>query len=300
MSEPRITVVTTVYNRLPGLKLHLASLVLQKDAPDFHVVVADDGSEADLTAYVLQVAKVLPVTYLRVPHGDPLLGVRTRNMGCAVVPRETTHIWLTDADIVFNPNAVFGAYKHLREEPNVVIAGRYDWMPNMAVTPEDLAERFEDFVNCRLPRLPMKPESQGGAEELPSGARADPRTRFGVWGDCVTTFDCKGATLGSNLIVPIEAWKQTGGYDENMPPACNAGDAEFGFALEKCGWRNIHCDHIAGYHLYHERNILGLTLGVRKGIAYICQKYGVPFNPKNLPELPEGVTDEWSEAQCPN
>ena len=290
----RLTFVTTVYNRIESVRLHLRSLENQSE-PDFHVVVADDGSTEDIHGLVQR--SNLAITHLRALHDERLLGVKTRNRGCANVPPDTTHIWLTDGDIVFNPQAVAWAYRHLQSMPKTVIAGRYDWMPRMDVTQADITLRFDDFVHCRLPLLPMDPESQGGARKMLDGRNSDPRSEE-CFTDCTKTYGCKGGILGSNVIVPIEAWVQTGGYDENMPPACNAGDCEFGHNLALHGWKNIYCPHIIGYHLYHERDTLALTLGVRQGIVYMSKKYGYALDyAKHLPKLPPGVTDEFSHLE---
>lgn len=287
-----ITFVSTVYNRIDSVRLHLESLTLQRAAPPFAVIVTDDGSTDDIFSLVQE----YDVMYYWQPHGDPLLGVRARNQGCRVVPPQTTHIWLTDGDIVFNPEAVFNAYNHLEERPNILYGGRYDWMPNMAVTADDIKYNWEAFVNCALPRLPMD-SYQGGRAGVGRGRNFDPRTK---WGDCYKESTAGGGLLGSNAIIPIEAFKESGGYDEDMPPACNAGDCEFGMHLGKLGYRISLCDCIRGYHLYHHRDELQLTLGVRKGIQYIHQKYpemGI-FDPTwMIPKLPDGVTDEFSEAE---
>jgi len=254
--------------------------------------MVDDGSTEDTRGVFQEYAKDGWAFY-QFPHGDPLLGNRARNEGMRLVSPETTHIWLTDGDIVFNKYAVFHAYRHLAERPDIIYGGRYDWMPRMKVTCEDLQYRWNDFIRCKLPWLPMK-SPMGGRPGEPGGHNLDPRKR---WGDCYEEHVAGGGLLGSNAIIPVQAFKDTGGYDENMPPASNSGDCEFGFHLGSLGYKLSQCQCIRGYHLYHHRDMLALTLGARAGIIYMHDKY--PWLPKvvhkkHLPKLPPGVTDEWS------
>lgn len=289
-----ITFVTTLYNRISSATLHLESLKLQQDTQPFSVIAVDDGSSQDIFGLCMKYRKDLDMMYYWQPHGDPLLGIRARNQGCRIVPSKTTHIWLTDGDIVFNPQAVQNAYKHLEERPDIIYGGRYDWMPKMTVTADDLKYRWDAFVNCTLPRERMA-TFQGGRAGRPRNL--DPRTK---WGDCYKEYKCGGGLLGSNVIIPVKAFRESGGYDENMPPACNAGDCEFGFHLGTLDYKISLCDCIRGYHLYHDRDQLQLTLGVRKGIKYMHDKYPEQgkFDPTwMIPKLPPGVTDEFSKAE---
>jgi len=255
--------------------------------------MVDDGSTEDLFGLFQEYTDWERLYYWH-PHGDPLLGVRARNQGMRLVPSKTSQIWITDGDIVFNPNAVLSAYGHLSERPRIILAGRYDWMPRMQVTVDDLTHHWGDFVKCALPRLPME-SSPGGRLGAQGSRNLDPRHH---WGDCYREFTAGGAFLGSNVIIPVQAFRDTDGYDENMPPASNSGDCEIGFHLGHLGYKLSMCQCIRGYHLYHYRDELALTLGVRKGIVYIHDKY--PWLPrvdlkKDLPKLPPGVRDEWSQ-----
>ena len=292
MAQPYITFVTTVYNRIESVRLHLESLRLQRKAPPFSLIMVDDGSTEDTRGLFQEYAKD-GWAFHQFPHGDPLLGVRARNEGMRRVSPETTHIWLTDGDIVFNKYAVMHAYRHLAERPDVIYGGRYDWMPRMKVTCEDLQYNWSDFVCCQLQKLPMN-SPMGGRGKSPEGYCFDPRTH---WESCYTEYVAGGQLLGSNAIIPVQAFKDSGGYDEDMPPACNAGDCEFGKQLGYLGYKISLCECIRGYHLYHYRDMLALTLGVRRGIVYMHEKYPNLIEldyKRHLPKLPPGVTDEWS------
>ena len=294
MTQLHITFVTTVYNRIESVRLQLESLRLQRATPPYSLIMVDDGSTEDLRGLFQEYVQGAPGNraYYCFPHGDPLLGVRARNQGMRRVFKNTTHIWLTDGDIVFNPEAVRHAYRLIEERPGILYGGRYDWMPRMRITCKDLQDRWDIFVACALPRLPMQ-SAPGGRQGKPGGYHLDPRRHW----DCKQESTCGGSLLGSNMIIPIQAFKDTGGYDENMPPACNAGDCEFGFHLGSLGYKISQCECIRGYHLYHYRDARALTLGVRKGIVYIHDKY--PWLPeldykRHLPKLPPGIEDEWS------
>lgn len=265
-----ICVVMAVHNRIKSVRLALHSWSLQT-RKDFSIVVADDASTEDMPRLVREYPGVLYVS-----TGGPL--PRTcpvaLNVGTKAVPPETTHIWYTDGDIIFNPHAVAHAYGHLAEHPTRVIAGRYDWMPPMRITPQDLEKRFPLFRNCQLPMLPVP-----GA---PTARRHDHRlVRHATDWFKHKLLDSCGAVLGANVIIPLQAWSDIGGWDEHIPGA-NANDCDFGWCLTDAGYHLLTCQDIMGYHQWHPRDLAFLAL-YQVSLPYIFRKHGQPVPERYQP-----------------
>lgn len=256
-----ICVVMAVHNRLPSVHraLHSWSLQTQKN---FTLVLADDGSIVDIAGLVKIYRDSLCILYCRREEGGN--GPAVLNKGTLLAPQETTHIWYTDGDIIFNNRAMEAAYRHIEEHPNRVIAGRYDWMPPMDFSPSDLEQDFQKFVDCGFPhRGPGVPRR-----------RFDHRVRGGRESSWFQhrLFDGCGAVLGANVIIPIQAWHDIGGWDEHIPGA-NANDCDFGWCLTDAGYRLLTCECIVGYHQWHPRDSRVLAL-YKVSLPYIFRKHG--------------------------
>jgi chondroitin synthase len=270
-----ICVVMAVYNRLNSVHNALHSWSLQTNK-DFSIVVADDGSSDDIHQLIRLYEDKLSLHYYRHRHKNVAVVL---NKGMAVAPKETTHVWHTDGDIIFNPKAVEAAYKHIEEYPERVIAGRYDWLPAMKITPYVVENDFQRIVRCELPRI----EGIGGPPELKKDHRLQRHNED--FFDHKLMDSCK-PVLGSNIIAPLKAMYAIGGLDEDIPGS-NANDADTGWSLTDAGYHLLTCDEIIGYHQFHERHPERLQEGVRKALPYIFTKHNAPIPERWMPENAE-------------
>jgi len=95
------SVVIVVYNDWEPLADCLRALKQQTEAPDFEVVIVDDGSEKPAPALLQQWNKDFPLVYVRQPHvGIP----SARNRG--IQASRGAIILFTDADCQFRPNCL--------------------------------------------------------------------------------------------------------------------------------------------------------------------------------------------------
>ncbi len=264
-----ICVVVAVHDRIKSVRLALHSWSLQT-RKDFSIVVADDASTEDIQGLVAEYPGMIYVSTGPTPRTCAV----ALNVGTKAAPPETTHIWYTDGDIIFNCQAVANAYGHLAEHPARVIAGRYDWMPPMSVTTQDLEHRFPAFINCELPRYQ--------APGAPMAKREDHRLgRYSSnWFGHKLLDDC-GAVLGANVIIPLQAWVDIGGWDEHIPGA-NANDCDFGWCLTDAGYHLLTCQDIMGYHQWHPRDAAFLAL-YQVSLPYIFRKHGKPVPERYQP-----------------
>jgi len=236
-----ISVVMAVHNRIDHVREALQYWAMQTRR-DFTLVVADDASTDPIRELALEYSSLFHVRHVYTGGSIPLKVAATLNVGTKVVPPETTHVWYTDGDLLFPPNAIENAYKHISEHPGRVLAGRYDWLP------------------------------ESGKR---AGARPDHRLR--VHGEnwfANQLLDSCGGILGANVIIPIKAWRDVGGWDENIP-GNNANDCDFGWCLTDAGYHLLTCDDIMGYHQWHPRNAKELSR-YKESMPYIFRKHGLP------------------------
>lgn len=95
----------------------------------------------------------------------------------------------------------------------------------------------------------------------------------------------KYGVLSGNLLVPVEAFKDTGGFDENIEG--RGQDGEFGKNLIKHGWKGVFSQRVLGYHLSHYKDPVWETESVIKTIKYIGKKYNLKLTEKNFPKIPD-------------
>jgi glycosyltransferase involved in cell wall biosynthesis len=260
-SDYHICVVIAVYNRSDNVRMALHSWRWQT-CQDFSIVVADDGSDED----ILALAKQYDCQYYRQRYGNVAVML---NKGTTLAPDKTTHVWYTDGDILFNPEAMQKAYTHVKEYPERVITGRYDWLPAMRILP---IHDWDRILHCQLPRLDME-TGMGGWEQSGLLRNVDHRLRDDPQFFEHKLLDSCRPLLGANVIIPLDAWFEIGGWDERIPGS-NANDCDFGWDLTDAGYEMLTCGCVLGLHQYHPRDGEKLRAGVREALQYIYPKHG--------------------------
>jgi|GEM_PF-1875708 len=273
----KIAVVIPTYNRKNILALTLVGLVNQT-VHDFEIVICDDGSTDGTHGMVMGFHYVHSAVHLKYYWHKHEEGVErqvslARNQGARLVAKETTHILFLDGEVVLNPQAIENYYELIAEKPGVVICGRYDWLPPMEIDLRDIRLRWDDFISANLPRL------------TPEGPRAPVGKDFRgvVWDDGVEHEVFAGAALSGNLLIPIEAFYKTGGFDEDLKE--RGQDCEHGYALQFAGFKAIFTAKTIGYHVNHPAAGSEGRLSEIRAIRYIHAKYDIPLDEKDLPPV---------------
>ncbi|HXH94415.1 MAG TPA: glycosyltransferase family 2 protein [Thermoanaerobaculia bacterium] len=140
MAAPYFSVVIPTYKRLPMLLRVLDSLEEQQDAPEFEVIVIDDGSGDD-TAAVMQArrAKHYALTFQSQPNSGP---GRARNRGVALATGR--YVLFIGDDTVPEPHFLA---QHARshgeagDDPHLACLGYTGWPAGERVT------AFMDYIN---------------------------------------------------------------------------------------------------------------------------------------------------------
>jgi len=274
----KIGFVIPTYNRSQNLALVLRALSVQAGVTkELQVVVADDGSlDYGATSNTVKGFSGLAVRYLWRPHDG--YGVSwMRNRGARLLDPDTTHVWFVDSDVLLNPGALAHGYELVDKYPQgVVICGKYDWLPPMVITADDVVHHWDKLVGAALPPKQV--------DYTPNLLGNDPRFsgRPELWNCSALVEQFRGGTLSGNLIVPMALMNETGGFDEAIKG--QGQDCEFGYHLQAAGARAVFCSHIIGYHVSHEMDIKWKTASVRETIRYIHKKYGIPLDEEKLPQ----------------
>jgi len=143
MSAPYFSVVIPTYNRIDMLVRVLDALALQKDAPDFEVIVVNDGSkdrtDAVMRERIAASKYPYPLQYLLQENSGP---GRARNAGVALGSGEFV-IFIGDDTV---PEAAFlsehaRVHRDSSDDPLVACLGYTGWPPQERVT------AFMDYIN---------------------------------------------------------------------------------------------------------------------------------------------------------
>jgi len=255
----KISFVIPTFQRHENLALVLLALCLQTESA-FEVIVSDDGSTDGTEQLVKSFQQRLSIKYYW--HEDKGYRVSlTRNQGTRVASQDSTHIWFVDSDVLLNREAVAFGRRLCEREPDAIICGRYDWLPPMRVTAEDMIERWRLLTQAKLPRVEVDYEYW---KEFRRDHR--PATLFDS-----KTRRCSRGTLSGNLIVPRQ-WLIRG-FDENIED--QGQDGEFGHHIQELGAECIFCEKIIGYHLAHYTDLKWKSESVQRTIKYIVEKYNL-------------------------
>ena len=240
-----ISVVMAVHNRIDHVRESLQAWS-QQTRRDFTLIVADDASTDPIRKLALSYGASFHVRHVFSDGTIPRKVAATLNVGTRAVPGATSHVWYTDGDIKFKPDAIENAYKHIARYSKRVIVGRYDWIPENGIIEQ---------------------------------ARPDHRltVHSSDWFENKLLETCR-PILGANFIIPIKAWYDVGGWDEHIPGA-NANDCDFGWCLTDAGYHILTCNDITGLHQWHPRNTKELNRYM-ESMPYIFRKHGKPVPKK--------------------
>ena len=266
----KIAFIIPIYNRRENLRLVLHALSLQTD-PFFSVVVSDDGSTDAPEEVTAEYAEQMQVRFCTQEHrGYRVSRVRNNGVRACRRPQSLTHYWFIDSDVMLHRFAVENIRPFLTEYPDIVVCGRYDWLPPMHITKEDLEERWNKIIRAELPASEQPSPIQIGGREFP-GHRRRRDTRLNVDWNCTEPSPCTGATLSGNLIVPCAAFHAVGGFDSKIEG--QGQDCDFGKMLGREGVQMIFSEAVMGYHLYHYRDLEFCSVSVQKTIEYMTEKF---------------------------
>lgn len=226
------SVIIPAHNRTNLLRSTLASLERQSwDAPDFEVIVVDDGSA---TPVAEEIDAMERVTLLR--HDRPLGAHRARNTGAAAA-RGAVLIFL-DAECVAHPDLVAA---HVRAQAHRA-AAYCGYAAAREQTPQTWDLLVEQRWSVEHVGEQMDALLANAAIVDPLGAVLRP-ARGSDWAFFWT----------ANASVPAEAFRQVGGFS-GVFAVKGVEDMELGLRLTRHGVPTLFLEDAVALHLPHDRD----------------------------------------------
>jgi len=238
----------------------------KQSVKDFEVIVADDGSYDDPLNVLYEFEGRFPYSYVFRQH-DVARPSRARNDGARLAGGSA--LLFVDSDVMLNPTAI-GHYINLHKaNPDLIICGRYDWLPPQIIRPEDLHNSWEDVIEGKLPKM-LTPGDPVGI------IGPDPRAAREGWFDTLTIRrEFYGLQVYSgNLLVPKELYWKVGGFDEGIT-GHGAEDQEFGIRCQSQHVPIMFTELTRGYHIYHHRDQLANQRSCWENARYIAKKFAL-------------------------
>jgi len=236
----------------------------KQTSKDFEVILADDGSDDNPFAVLQEFKDRFPYSYVFRYHDGMRLS-RARNDGARLASGSA--ILFIDSDILLVPQAV-EHYLNIHEaNPDIIICGRYDWLPPQIIQVDDVHYRWEDIITGQMPKMlipgdPQGPSGEDKRAKLPRwfNSMAIRREHYGLY------------VYGGNLLVPKQVYWDIGGFDEAMV-GHGAEDQEFGIRCQGQARPIMFTELTRGYHVYHHRDQLKIQQECWDNVAYIAKKH---------------------------
>jgi GT2 family glycosyltransferase len=227
--------------------------------------VADDGSTDVPLDILTDIAWHFPWYYCYQQHRGVRIG-QARNLGARLA--KGTGFVLIDSDVLLNPHAL-SHYNNLHlANPTCILIGRYDWLPPMQITMQDVQFHWEDVVEQHT--CPPLASAEGAASGIQG---PDPRyVSENQFKSDRVNYDYCLAMFSGNLLIPRMVWEPLGGFDEEMV-GHGGEDCEFAMRAQEAHIPAIFSDKVIGYHVWHPRNQAKNEREVRVNLDYIAKKH---------------------------
>jgi GT2 family glycosyltransferase len=238
--EPNVAVVIPVYNRVELLRRTLAGLVGQTYPKDrLEVIVADDGSEEDVTRAVSAFAGQMRVTLVRQKRMGYGAG-RARNLGA---DRTAANVLVfIDADCIPDPELVAAHVHWHRRAENVVVIGSRHHMDSTDISEEELAAGTADL------RSRSVGEESAGDALIPDDFR---RLFYRRTANLRLGDEAFRSLVSSNFSIRRDRFLAVGGFAEDFN-RWGGEDTELGWRLFNSGMFFIPENTAAIYHQIQE------------------------------------------------
>lgn len=277
-----ISIVVPVFNRLENVKRMLRSFVLQRDAPEFEVVIVDDGSTDGLKDLILDYNQKIAlgdieasfnISYLSGGPNKGFRGGRARNIG--TFNSEGEWLLFTDSDIILNQNALSNYGKAIEAvSEDTIIIGPYHWLEPMVIT-DDTVDKIVTYGFDDVSEMSSRLGIQIDKTKTATGIIGmDPRSKD--FKDSVTETS-KGNGLGAfsgNICYSRNLYTRLGGFDEAMV-GHGGEDADLGLTADEAGANWLLYKPVYGWHIWHPRNQERNEKEVKTNILYIDAKHSV-------------------------
>lgn len=240
--SPAVSVIISFYKKIDYLILLLEGFK-QQSFRDFEVIIADDGSPADIVRQIEKLSEDFPFPLRHLWQEDK--GFRkNRILNRAIVAAEAEYILFVDGDCIPHPEFVKEHYQN-REESTVLTGRRVNLSEKITsqITPEKIADGW----------LWKKPFSlymdgiSGKSYDVEKGIYI----RNGYLRDFMNRK--KRGVLGCNFSAFKDDLLAVNGFDERYEAPSIGEDSDIQFRMELAGCDVKSLNGIAvQYHLFHK------------------------------------------------
>lgn len=265
-----IGIVIPTYNRLDNLQLTLDALA-QQTMKDFHVVVADSGSNDGTRTAIECIAQQAEwKKRLRWVGCGPYEGyrvARTKNIGVANLPEDCTFLVLLDSDVILEPHALEIYAKAYMQQPQVIIMGVLDWLPPLSLL--EITDVLQSSGVAGLRRYipttwPKRVEGTTVGRDIRPFARDI---------DTLQPLRTKWSLI-NNAGMPLDVFRGLGGFDEYMT-GYGYDDLELGIRAYQKGISCLLLEQIWALHIWHPKeNPVDRLLESQRNLDYVLRKHG--------------------------
>ena len=292
--KPFISIITPVYNRLHNIKRVYEALKLQT-VPVDEWVIADDGSTDGVKEWVAE-EHAFPIKYIYLGENEGYRQGRARNEGVKNASKAAEAFLFLDSDVMLYPNALELFKEAFNKNSDRVICGQYDWGVPMEFTAEDVATRWDDIVNERMPRIEnAEPHGMMGTD-IRNQSFEDTEPDDLHW-----ELPFALSTFGGNILVKkeifLKPWKtdrpskhlrlmhngnhvgmfdtakEVVGFDGRFTVGIEDGD--FGLMTVAKGFPISLHKYIKGYHIWHPRDIAKIQSISQEQVPLLNAKHGL-------------------------
>lgn len=260
------SVIIPVYNRCESLYLVLCALDRTRAhyGKPVELIIVDDGSTDNPLEAIHEFQDRFALQYRWQPHKGYRAGEAV-NCGCAIA--HGRNFLVIDADILLTPESLAHLANIVRANPEVIVAGRYDWMLPMHISPSDVYRNWERITLGALPpkEISGKPKGLLGI---------DPR-----YASDPDLFDLEqpqwhyaAILFASVMMVPRALYNALGGFDEKMI-GHGGQDCELSIRAQLAEYPVIFSNRVRGYHIYHDRDQDVNRETCNQNVQYITRKH---------------------------
>lgn len=254
----KASLIIPTYNKLPRLRLTLASISLQKlDHQYFEIIIVDDGSN-DGTEKFCQ-SGILPINgkYIRQNH---LGRAAARNRGIKEAKNDI--LVFIDDDLLLSPSFL-EAHLHQQEKEKAIIHGKIMDLPFLRFFEDPINkifyQEFQKRPNSSYASLMDKCFSEIDVKDhFESLIRQARQYKMDIIAESLlNSFSAEVAWMafsGGNISAPKEWIELQHGFDEAFSTTWGCEDLELGYRLCKQGYQFKYESNASNYHLSHYRS----------------------------------------------